>query len=34
MDFIDEHTAWGKKRSVNTQLRRRAGMWVKDEYGN
>ena len=34
MDFIDEYTAWGKKRSVNTQLRRRAGMWVKDEYGN
>ena len=34
MDFIDEHTAWGKKRTVNTQLRRRAGMWVKDEYGN
>lgn len=34
MDFIDEHTAWGKKRTVNTQLRRRSGMWVKDEYGN
>ena len=34
MDFIDEHTAWGKKRSVKTQLRRRAGMWVKDEYDN
>lgn len=34
MDFIDEHTAWSKKRSVNTQLRRRAGMWVTDEYGN
>lgn len=34
MDFIDEHTAWGKKRTVSTQLRRRAGMWVKDEYGN
>lgn len=34
MDFIDENTAWGKKRTVNTQLRRRAGMWVKDEYGN
>ena len=34
MDFIDEYTAWGKKRTVNTQLRRRAGMWVKDEYGN
>lgn len=34
MDFIDEHTAWGKKRSVNTTMRKRAGMLVKDEYGN
>jgi hypothetical protein len=34
LDFIDEHTAWGKKRSVNTQLRKRAAMLVKDEYGN
>ena len=34
LDFIDEHTAWGKKRSVNTQLRRRAAVNVKDEYGN
>ena len=34
MDFIDEHTAWGKKRSINTQMRRRAGMLIKDEYGN
>ena len=34
MDFIDEHTAWSKKRSVSTQLRRRAGMWVTDEYCN
>ena len=34
MDFIDEHTAWGKKRSVNTTMRKRAGMRVKDEYGN
>lgn len=34
MDFIDEHTAWGKKRSVNTQMRKRAGMFIKDEYGN
>lgn len=34
MDFIDEHTAWGKKRSVNTAMRKRAGMFVKDEYGN
>ena len=34
MDFIDENTAWGKKRSVNTAMRKRAGMFVKDEYGN
>lgn len=34
MDFIDEYTAWGKKRSVNTAMRKRAGMYVKDEYGN
>ena len=35
MDFIDEHTAWAKKRQVaNTQLRRRASMIVTDEYGN
>lgn len=34
MDFIDEHTAWGKKRSVNTTMRKRAAMKVKDEYDN
>ena len=35
MDFIDEYTAWAKKRQVaNTQLRRRASMIVTDEYGN
>lgn len=35
MDFIDEHTAWGKKRQVaNTSMRRRASMLVTDEYGN
>ena len=34
MDFIDEYTAWGKKRSVNTTMRKRAGMRVKDEYDN
>lgn len=34
MDFIDENTAWGKKRSVNTAMRKRAGMFVNDEYGN
>lgn len=35
MDFIDEHTAWGKKRQVaNTTMRRRASMLVTDEFGN
>ena len=34
MDFIDKNTAWGKKRSVNTQMRKRAGFFVKDDYGN
>lgn len=34
LDFIDEHTAWGKKRAVNTQLRKRAAVSMKDEYGN
>lgn len=34
MDFIDKNTAWGKKRSVNTQMRKRAGFFAKDEYGN
>lgn len=33
MDFIDKNTAWGKKRSVDTALRKRAGFTVKDEYG-
>lgn len=35
MDFIDEHTAWGKKRQVaNTAMRRRASMLITDEFGN
>lgn len=34
MDFIDKNTAWGKKRSVSTATRRRAGFFSKDEYGN
>lgn len=35
MDFIDEFTAWGKKRQVaNTAMRRRASMLVTDEFGN
>lgn len=34
MDFIDKNTAWGKKRSVNTSMRKRAGFITKDEFGN
>lgn len=34
MDFIDKNTAWGKKRTINTQMHRRAGFLSKDEYGN
>lgn len=33
MDFIDKNTAWGKKRSVNSTMRKRAGFWTKDEFG-
>ncbi len=35
MDFIDEHTAWAKKRqAVNTKLHRRASILTTDEMGN
>lgn len=34
MDFIDEHTAWSKKRSINTKMHKRAGIRVKDDMGN
>lgn len=35
MDFIDNHTAWGKKRQVaNTSMRRRASFIITDEFGN
>jgi hypothetical protein len=34
MDFIDQHTAWGKKRSVDQTMHKRAGFFSKDEYGN
>lgn len=34
MDFIDKNTAWGKKRSVNTTMRKRAGFYTIDEFGN
>jgi hypothetical protein len=35
MDFIDEHTAWAKKRqAVNTKMHRRASILTTDEMGN
>jgi hypothetical protein len=35
MDFIDEHTAWAKKRQkTDTKMHRRASIIVKDESGN
>lgn len=34
MDFIDKNTAWGKKRSINTTLHKRAGFYSRDEFGN
>lgn len=35
MDFIDENTAWGKKRqAANTAMRRRASFFTLDEFGN
>jgi len=35
MDFMDEHTAWAKKRqAVNTKMHRRASILTTDEMGN
>lgn len=34
MNFVDEHTAWGKKRSINKELHRRSGFFTKDQWGN
>lgn len=34
MSFIDKHTAWGKKRSINTSMHKRAGFFTKDDFGN
>lgn len=34
MDFLDEHTAWAKKRTKTTVMHRRSGVLVKDEFGN
>lgn len=34
LDFMDEHTAWAKKRSVDTKMHKRAGVIVTDEMGN
>jgi len=32
--FIDKNTAWGKKRTVSTTMRRRAAYIITDEFGN
>ena len=34
MDFIDQNTAWSKKRLTSTRLERVSGFKVTDEYGN
>ena len=34
MSFIDENTAFAKKRTINKTLHKRAGFYAKDEYGN
>lgn len=33
MDFIDTHTAWGRRRSINQALHKRAGYKEKDDRG-
>lgn len=34
MSFIDDNTAWAKKRTKSTDMHRRAGVMTKDELGN
>lgn len=34
MSFIDKHTAFAKKKSINKTLHKRAGFMTKDEFGN
>ena len=34
MDFLDQNTAWSKKRLTSTRLERVSGFKVTDEYGN
>lgn len=34
MDFIDEHTAWSKKRLIDNSMHRRSGIEVTNEVGN
>ena len=33
MDFIDKNTAWAKQRLVDTQLSRKSGFKITDEFG-
>lgn len=34
MDFIEEHTGWGKKRLVDTANHKKSGFVVIDDFGN
>lgn len=34
MDFIDQNTAWAKKRLTDTRLERESGFKITDEFGN
>lgn len=34
IDFLDEHTAWAKKRTIDTKMHKRTGVIVTDEMGN
>jgi hypothetical protein len=34
IDFIDNNTAWSKKKLVTTKMHRKSGFKIKDEFGN
>lgn len=34
MDFIDQNTAWAKKRLTDTRMERESGFKITDEFGN
>lgn len=33
MDFLDKHTAWAKQRLIDTQMQRKSGFKITDEFG-